>query len=211
VIDGPGSSADIDNVIVTGAGATPSIAQNGIQISFGATGSVNDTTITGKGVASSAGILVFGGGGSVCGLGANSPLVRDASITSNHLTGNDIGVALFNADSTCTKSPSTPTRDTVCGNTIQNSHGYPSADANLTGFSSTVGYQAGISDTGNLDIICTNFISGAGYAPRDATGSLPSSPPPAFVRPIDLVSVAAIAPELFGNTYDGVLYSPLAH
>jgi hypothetical protein len=64
----------------------------------------------------------------------------------------------------------------VCGNTIQNSHGYPSADANLTGFSSTVGYQAGISDTGNRDIICTNFMSGAGYAPRDATGSLPYSP-----------------------------------
>jgi hypothetical protein len=48
MIDGPGSSADIGNVIVTGAGATPAIAQNGIQISFGATGSVTRSTITGN-------------------------------------------------------------------------------------------------------------------------------------------------------------------
>jgi hypothetical protein len=212
-IDGPGSTADIDNVTVTGAGATPAIAQNGIQISLGATGSVTHSTITGNnytgtGVASSAGILVFGGGGAVCGIGANSPLVRNAVFTGNQLTGNDIGIALFNADSTCSKSTSTPTRDTACGNAIENSHGYPSADANIAGFSSAVGYQVGISDTGSHDVICGNHISGAGYAPRDATKSLPSPPPPAFVRPIDTVSVAAIAPEVFGNTYDNLPYSP---
>jgi hypothetical protein len=212
-VDGPGSTADISNVIVTGAGATPAIAQNGIQISLGATGSVTHSTVTGNnytgtGVASSAGILVFGGGGSACGIGANSPLVRNASFTGNQLVGNDIGIALFNTDSTCTKSTSTPTRDTACGNAIENSHGYPSADANVTGFSSTVGYQAGISDTGSHDVICGNHISGAGYAPRDTTHSLPSPPPPAFVRPVDTVSVAAIAPEVFGNTYDNLPYSP---
>jgi hypothetical protein len=117
-------------------------------------------------VASSAGILVVGGGGTACGIGANSPLVRNAAFTGNQLTGNDIGIALFNTDATCTKSASAPTRDTVCGNAIANSHGYPSADANITGFSSTVGYQA------------------------------------------DTVSVAAIAPEVYGNTYDNLPYSP---
>jgi len=212
-VDGPGSSATIENVTVTGAGATPTIAQNGIQISFGATASVTSSTVTGNnytgtGVASSAAILVYGGGGTVCGVGANSLLVRNAVFTGNQLFGNDIGIAFFNTDPTCTKSPSTPTRDTACGNTIENNHGYPSADANITGFSSTVGYQAGISDTGNRDVICSNYILGAGYAPRDATRSLPNPPPPAFVRPIDIVSEAAIAPAVFGNTYDGMPYTP---
>jgi hypothetical protein len=211
-VDGPGSTADIDHIVVTGAGATSAIAQNGIQISFGATGSVTNSTITGNnytgtGEASSTGILVVGGGGTTCGIGADSPLVHDAVINSNQLTGNDIGVALYNTDPTCTKSPSVPTRDTVCGNAIENANGYPSADANISGFSATVGYQAGIEDIGNHDIICENQISGAGYAPRDATSSLPNPPPPAFTRPIDLVSVPAIAPEVFENTYDGEPYN----
>jgi hypothetical protein len=94
---------------------------------------------------------------------------------------------------------------------IENNHRYPSTDANITGFSSAVGYQAGIEDIGNRDVMCGNNISGAGYAPRDATNSLPSPPPPAFVRPIDIVSVPAIAPEVYGGTYDGQPYSPLAY
>jgi hypothetical protein len=45
-VDGPGSTADIDHDVVTGSGPTPIIAQNGIQISFGATALVTDNTIT---------------------------------------------------------------------------------------------------------------------------------------------------------------------
>jgi hypothetical protein len=215
-IDGSGSTASIDNVVVTGAGASPSIAQNGIQVSFGAIASVTGNVIsgdnyTGSGEASSAGVLVVGGGGSVCGVGASSPLARDTTVSGNQLDENDIGIAFYNADPTCTKSATSPTRDVACRNVIENGHGYPggtpSADANRTGYSATVGYQAGIEDVGTGDVICDNTILGAGYAPLDATSSLPSPPPPAFVRPIDTVSVPAIDPQVYGNTYDGTPYS----
>jgi hypothetical protein len=209
-VDGPGSYGDITKTVVTGDGPTPIIAQNGIQVSFGATGSVTHSTITGNnytgtGEASATGILVVGGGGSVCGIGPSSPLVERATFEDNTLTGNDVGIDLFNVNSACTKSATTPTRDTVQGNVIQNSHGYPSPDANISGWSATVGYQAGVSDAGNDDVICNNTISGAGYAPR---GSLPNPAPPAFVRPIGVVSEPAINPQTSGNTYDGTRYNP---
>jgi hypothetical protein len=126
-----------------------------------------------------------------------------------------VGIDLFNADPTCTKSVTTPTSDVACYNVIRNSHGYPggkpSADANVTGWTSTppvVGYQAGVSDTGDHDVICDNATFGAGYAPLDATSSLPKPPPPAFVRPVDIMSIPAIAPVVYGNTFDWLPYHP---
>ncbi len=221
-IDGAKSTAKISDVTVTGDGPTDQIAQNGIQISFGATGTVTGSVIggnnyTGTGDASSTGILVVGGGGSACGIGTGSPLVKRASLTGNTLTNNDIGIALFNVNPACTKSATTPTRDQACGNTIRNTHGYPggspSADANISGLVTTkygaIGDQAGISDSGDLDVICHNQISGSGYAPRDKTSSLPNPPPPAWVRPIDLFSYAAArSPRVYGNRYDGKIYHP---
>jgi hypothetical protein len=218
-VDGAGSYADIDHVVVAGSGATPYTAQNGIQVSFGATALVTHSSITGNNYtglnyASAARILVYGGGGSVCGLGANSPLVTRASFTGNTLTGNDVGIGMYNFNSACDGSASTPTRDTACANVIKNGNGYPggkaSADANVTGWSISpeVGYQAGVADTGNLDVICDNAISGAGYAPLDATSTLPSPPPAAFVRPVDVVSGWASGSLSYGNTFDGLPYRP---
>jgi hypothetical protein len=102
----------------------------------------------------------------------------------------------------------------ACFNVIENSHGYPgghpSADANRTGWSVSpaAGFQAGVSDLGNRDEICENAISGAGYASLGATHSLPHPPAPAFVRPVDIVTGAAIDPLTFGNTFDGRPYHP---
>jgi hypothetical protein len=226
-VDGPGSTAQIDHVTVTGAGPTPIIGQNGIQVSFGATADVEDSSISGNNYtgpygASAAGILVAGGGGSACGIGATSPLVKHAKFTGNRLTDNDMGIAFYNLNSTCTKPAQTATDDLACGNKIQNSHGYAggtaSADANISGFPEVlttttpaptpVGYQAGVSDYGSHDVICDNAISGPGYAPLDSTSSLPNAAPPAFVRPVDIVSGPAIAPQVYGNTYDGRPYRP---
>jgi hypothetical protein len=221
-VDGPGSTGTISDVTVSGAGPTSAIAQNGIQISLGATGSVTGSTITGNnytgtGLAYSTGILVFGGGGSVCGIGNNSPLVRHASFTGNSLINNDVGVALFNVNNGCDKSVHVPTRDVVCRNYISNTHGYAggvaSADANVSGFGKTkyglVGDQAGVSDSGDRDVICDNSIHGIGYAPRDATSTLPNPRRPAWVRPVDLFSYApAYRPHAYGNKYDGKAYTP---
>ena len=220
--DGRGSTASISGVTVSGAGPTAAIAQNGIQISLGATATVVGSTITGNnytgnGEASSAGILVFGGGGTVCGIGKNSPLVKKASFTRNTLINNDVGVILFNVNSGCDKSVRTPTRDVVCHNSISNSHGYaggvPSADANVSGLVTpkygAIGDQAGVSDSGDRDVICDNSIRGAGYAPRDKTRTLPNARRPAWVRPVDLFSfAAAFRPHVYGNKFDGKAYTP---
>jgi hypothetical protein len=206
---------------VTGAGATPYIAQNGIQISTGATGLVTQSAVsgnnyTGTGEASSTGILVYGGGASCSGGDPQSGLVRNAGVSFSTLSNNDVGIALFNINSKCDKSAPTPTRDVACYNVISNSHGYPggvaSADANISGLVTSTGYvgdQAGVSDTGNRDVICHNKISGAGYQPRDKATSLPNPPKPAWVRPVDIYSyAAAIHPLVSGNRYDGKPYNP---
>ena len=165
--------------------------------------SVSGNNYTGTGNASSGGILVFGG----CG----SSLVRDAHFTKNTLTGNDVGIYLFNGDPACTKSPTTRTDIEACFNVIENSHGYPgghpSADANRDGWSTSpaVGFQAGVSDLGNHG---GNAVSGAGYILLGATHSLPHPPAPAFVRPVDIVTGPAIDPLTFGNTFDGRPYHP---
>jgi hypothetical protein len=221
-VDGPGSSARISGVTVTGDGPTGQIAQNGIQVSFGATAVVTGSVITGNNYTStvgdtySTGILVVGGGGSVCGLGKVSPLVKRANFSHNTLINNDVRVALFNVNSTCTKSVHTPTRDVACYNTVSNYHGYthgPSADANVSGFVTkkygAIGDQAGLSDSGDADVICHNAISGIGYAPRDNRHTLPNPKPPAWVRPIDLFSYApAYHASVHHNTYDGKAYKP---
>ena len=150
---------------------------------------ISGNNYTGKGEASSSGILVYGGGASCSGGDPQSGLVRNAGLVGNRLVNNDVGIALFNVNTKCTKSAPTPTRDVACFNTISNSHGYPdgvpSADANISGLvttSGSVGDQAGVSDTGNRDVICANKISGAGYSPL-GTGQLAAESACAGVGP----------------------------
>jgi hypothetical protein len=210
-IKGSGSTGNIDRSQIIGAGPTAATAQNGIEYVYGATGSVTNSYVsgnnyTGQGGASAAGILTFGG----CG----SATVNNTRFTGDRLVGNDMGIALANYDSACAKSAPTRTGDVACYNVIQNSNGYPggkaSADANVTGLSQSpaVGYQAGVADTGNRDVICDNAVSGPGYAPLGSTSSLPKGTPPAFVRPVDIVSGPAISPQVYGNTFDGRPYRP---
>jgi parallel beta-helix repeat protein len=168
-------SATIVNNTVTGEGPVPYIAQNGIQVGYGAQATVTGNTVTGNAytganLASSGGILVVGG--PCFGL----PYTVGLSIMKNTLTGNDVGVWLFNADAGCVTTTAR-TANRVKLNTITNN-----AVTNTTGFSATCGYQAGIADVGIDDLIVNNSISGAGYTPvsGDCGGT-----PAAFVRFID--------------------------
>jgi hypothetical protein len=175
-------SVMIANNTVTGQGPVAYIAQNGIQVGYGAQATVTENTVTGNAytgsnLASSGGILVVGG---PC-FGAGLPYTVGLSITRNTLTTNDVGVWLFNADPTADPAicvaPASRTNNSVKFNDISNA-----AVTNTTGFSATCGYQAGIADVGTKDLIVNNSISGVGYTPisGDCNGS-----PAAFVRFID--------------------------
>jgi parallel beta-helix repeat protein len=177
-------SGTITKNVVTGEGPVSYIAQNGIQLGYGAKSSVTGNTVTGNAytganLASSGGILVVGG--ECFGLGFAYTVGLD--ISKNTLTNNDVGVWLFNADAAC-NAPTTKTNNSVKINTISNA-----AVTNTTGYSATCGYQAGISDLGHKDLIVNNSISGLGYTPvsGDCSGT-----PAAYVRSIDADSSARV-------------------
>jgi parallel beta-helix repeat protein len=182
-------SATIKNNTVEGQGPVAWIAQNGIQIGYGAkvtvTGNnVSKNAYTGSNLASSGGILVVGG---EC-FGTGLAYTVNLSITKNTLTNNDVGVWLFNADPTadpaiCTTT-TTKTNNTVRFNTISNN-----AITNTTGTNATCGYQAGVGDVGHKDLIVNNSISGDGYKTNECGGT-----PSAFVRRIDTDSSARAVP-----------------
>ena len=192
--DGPSSfptSATVKNNVVAGRGAVDYIAQNGIQMSYGAKGSVTGNTVTenaysGPGAASSGGILVVGG---PC-FGTGIPYTTGLTIRNNTLIRNDVGIFLFNATAQpdC-GAPNIKTNNSVKLNTISNG-----AVTNTTGDGTNpaCGYQAGVSDLGHRDAIVNNTISGFGYTPT-ATGDCTGSKP-AFLRFIDTDSSARALP-----------------
>ena len=160
-VNGIGSSAPISENTVIGQGPVNYIAQNGIEVGYGATATVFNNVVTGNAYtgannASSGGILVFGGpcyGGSY---------TTGVTVSHNTLTNNDVGIFFSNVDATCTNPPATATNDTALSNTITNNNPTPS---NVSGNGYPNGYQAGISDFGNSDSLVKNKISGNGYNP----------------------------------------------
>ncbi len=168
VVNGPGSAVSVSGNTVRGNGPVDYIAQNGIQIGYGATGQVmrNEVTgnsYTGPGLASSAGILIFGGCQEYFG---NFPLTTGVQVVKNIVgsstpdDGNDMGVALANYDPTCSTKPMTPTNNKVINNTITNDE-----VTNTSGNGApNEGYQAGVYDSGVNDKIINNDISGVGYS-----------------------------------------------
>jgi hypothetical protein len=154
----PGVSVAVSGNVVTGAGETPLIAQNGIELGEGALGTISDNTVseneyTGTGGADSSGILVFGGAF------FSAPLAIKEHITNNTLTDNDVGIFSVNCvDVLCTVPPSTPTSNIITSNSLSNRD-----ISNVSGCGGAQGYQAGISDLGRNDQISKNTIFGAGY------------------------------------------------
>jgi hypothetical protein len=116
----PGVSVAISGNTVTGAGETTLIAQNGIELGVGATGTISGNTVsgneyTGTNDADSAGVLVFGGAA------VGGALAINEQVTNNTLTDNDVGVDSINCgNADCTVPPKAPTKTSniIMSNTI---------------------------------------------------------------------------------------------
>ena len=163
IIDGPlAKNTLIANNIVTGQGPSSTLTQTGIQLGFGATGTVsgnfvNGNSYTGPNGGYGNGILIFGG---AC-YATQSPVVSNSVVQQNTLIGNDVAIEVDNLDQSCNPI-TTATRNLIANNTIQDK-----SVNNTTGWavSPAVGFQAGVEDAGTGDMIQYNNICGAGYNP----------------------------------------------
>lgn len=158
VVNGPLASSNITGNTVIGLGPVNFIAQNGIQVGYGAQANVQQNLVYGNSYTgtstSSGGILLVGGdwyGG---------PVTTNVQMVGNNGFANDVGLWLSNLDASG-NSVTTPTRDSAVNNTLVDN-----AVTNPV-------YQAGISDQGDGDSFVNNTICGSGYAanPIDTTGS----------------------------------------
>jgi hypothetical protein len=164
---------NLDSNQVIGIGHVNFIAQNGIQIGYGARPvQVRNNLVTANSYigtpgdgSSSGGILVVGGPGyGVCPDGLDCPYSTNQVIATNTLLNNDVGVYSSNLQADFTPPP-TPTFVIIFANLAGDDICYNP-------------YQAGISDQGNTDYIVFNYIlQGGGYGPTcgfnvDTTGSI---------------------------------------
>ena len=195
-VDGPKSWAEIEKNKVLGSGRdalfAPTIAQNGVQISDGANGKVSynyiaDNSYTGSAFASSAGVIIFGGAG--------YPLVKGVAVEHNTLVNNDVGIYLnnFSPDPNFTGAATQKTNDMAEYNSISNDARTNVGKAPLIQGTFS-GYQTGIEDIGNNDLIEHNTIGGFGYTPTNTTNTSA-----AFVIPIDTISFPTIHPRVLNN------------
>jgi hypothetical protein len=151
---------------VAGFGPVDFIAQNGIQIGFGADAAVEANVVRGNsytgaaGGVQASGILVVSGP-TLSGCAASPcPFSVGLDISRNLLLENDVGILLDNAADASGASPETPTNNSIEDNAI--------FDSALTNGSAT---QVGIFDIGNHDRIIGNTIGGAGYDPAANPGA----------------------------------------
>ena len=165
VVNGPLAKSNIQNNTVIGQGPVNYIAQNGIQMGYGAQGNIQSNLVvgnsyTGAGQTSSGGIILVGGD---C---YGGPTVNGSNMNQNTAVGNDIGIWLSNLNAAC-GPVTTQTNDQVQNNTIRNN-----GLNNTTGDGPGQGYQAGITDQGDGDQITNNSICGTGYNPASSTPAI---------------------------------------
>jgi hypothetical protein len=152
---GPGSTVTFSGNRIIGPGPQSVIEQNGIQVIFGAHGTVRGNKIsgmsfTGPDFAPSTGILVVGGPG------YGKPYTYGAVLVDNVITGYFVVIYVNEIEVNNRPSP-LPISTRLEGNVIRNTQ-----LNNVDGFGNK-GYQAGISVHSNADRIIDNRISGNGY------------------------------------------------
>lgn len=152
VVNGPSDSANVSYNTVTGLGPIGFIAQNGIQIGYGAHATVTHNTVSNNSYTGTStvdgGIIVVGGDY------YGSPYTVGTVITNNTVTNTDIGVWVSDIDANLNPAP-TATNIVVRENHI--------SDNAITNQYGAVGYQAGVADQGDFDQITNNHICGVGY------------------------------------------------
>ena len=159
VTNGTGVQVTVTGNTVTGDGHVTFIAQNGIQIVYGASASVMRNTVSdnsfigfpGDGSASGGIIVVGGAGYGTCPDGNDCPYTVNTKVNDNLLSNNDVGVYLSNLADAQYSPPTSATNIKAVNNTISNDQCFNTS------------YQAGISDVGNNDKMIANRISGPGY------------------------------------------------
>ena len=153
VANGAGVKAEIIDNIVIGLGPVDFIAQNGIQVGYGADAVVARNRVEGNsytGISAVAGGIIVVGGPWYFGL----PYTTGTRIVGNTVLENDIGIFLSNLDE-YGLAPQAGTNIKVINNTI--------AKSSLTNADAGIGYQAGISDVGTNDTLIGNTVAGDGY------------------------------------------------
>jgi hypothetical protein len=158
VTNGPGVQVTVTDNTVTGDGHVTFIAQNGIQVGYGAAASVMRNNVSGNSYigfpgdgSASDGVLVVGGPGyGKCPDGNDCAYTTNTKVNDNVLTNNDVGVFLSNIDASLNPPPSA-TNIKAVNNTMSDDQCFNTS------------YQAGVSDQGNNDKMITNLISGPGY------------------------------------------------
>ena len=185
VANGRGTTARIAFNHVVGTGHVNFIAQNGIQIGYGARPTeVSSNNVSGNSYigtpgdgSASGGILVVGGPGyGTCPDGNDCPYTTNLLIGysptapnnngTNLLFNNDVGIYVSNLAADGVSTSPNPTSVLVAINFDESDACYNNS------------YQAGISDQGNTDYIVANYVSaGGGHGSRcglgiDTTGSV---------------------------------------
>ena len=174
--------ATVRDNVVTGQGPVAYIAQNGIQIGWGAKATVSGNAVSNNsytGVGEVAvGILLVGGPGHAC-LRTPCEFSRGSALLGNVVVDNDVGIALENRELDGVPALQ-PTRNTVRFSTV--------ANETLTNGSAV---QVGILGIGNGDRIEHNVVVGDGYDP--------SRNPGAVVEPILAEPPYSVGAELRDN------------
>lgn len=153
-LTGPGTTATVRSNHITGRGAQGVISQNGVQVIHGAHGTVLGNHISalqylGPNVGN--GVLVVGGPG------YGFPYTSDVRISGNVITDADVGINVFEIEEDGSPAPE-PTHIAITRNLIRND-----GLTNLLGWDDSTGFQAGVADYANGDLIVGNVILGRGY------------------------------------------------
>lgn len=182
-------SATIRDNVVTGNGPIDYIAQNGIEVAWGArarvqSNAVSDHSYAGAGWVAT-GILIIGGGGFGTCDGEECPYTTGVRVLENVVVDNDIGIGLQNLDAQLLP-PSDHTHNRVVENVVSNGA--------LTNGALT---QVGILVYGTHDFVIRNAVTGAGYDPDVTAGALIAgiyAEPPFAVDPVVVDNADGFAP-----------------